>query len=60
MENVTKTPSISIHPCKPHALGREKRRGKRKCACAGSTWPRVRFLCGCQWVYCHLRVSMYH
>jgi len=38
----------------------EERRGKRKCACAGSTRPRVRFLCGCQEVYCHIMVSMYH
>lgn len=60
LKNVTYTPFILIHPYTSHELGREKRIGKRKCVCAGSTWSHIRFLCGCQMMYCHLRVSIYH
>jgi len=33
---------------------------KEKCAYMGSTWSHVRFLCGCQRMYCHLWLFMYH
>lgn len=59
-KNVTQTFFILIHPWTPHELGIENRREKIKCVCARSTWPRVRFLCGYQRVYCHLMMSMYH
>lgn len=59
-KNVTQTHFILIHHCTSHTLEREERRGKRKCACAGYMWLRVRFLCECQRIYCHLKMSMYH